>query len=97
MVTSNLVGRRSYWAPGPDEYLWYRQFAISCSKELVFLTVQFCRDKIREYRDESQRLDQCSRLYDSSISNDNFELDASRIAQVRIFYHGLNFPGVLYY
>ncbi|XP_062200094.1 nuclear pore complex protein NUP58-like [Phragmites australis] len=38
-------------------------------------------DKIREYRDESERLDQCSRLYDSSISNINFELDASRIAQ----------------
>ena len=27
----------------------------------------------------------CSRLYDSSISNVNFELDVSRIAQVRIF------------
>lgn len=38
-------------------------------------------DKIRDYRDESERLDQCSRLYDSSISNVNFELDASRIAQ----------------
>ncbi|KAK3130214.1 hypothetical protein QOZ80_6BG0490500 [Eleusine coracana subsp. coracana] len=38
-------------------------------------------DKIREYRDESERLDQCSRLYDSSISNVNFEQDASRIAQ----------------
>ncbi|CAL5064078.1 unnamed protein product [Urochloa decumbens] len=38
-------------------------------------------DKIREYKDESERLDQCSRLYDSSISNVNFELDASRIAQ----------------
>lgn len=38
-------------------------------------------DKIREYKDESERLDQCSRLHDSSISNVNFELDASRIAQ----------------
>ncbi|WVZ65172.1 hypothetical protein U9M48_014581 [Paspalum notatum var. saurae] len=38
-------------------------------------------DKIRECRDESERLDQCSRLYDSSISNVNFEVDASRIAQ----------------
>ncbi|CAN6204638.1 unnamed protein product [Urochloa humidicola] len=38
-------------------------------------------DKVREYKDESERLDQCSRLYDSSISNVNFELDASRIAQ----------------
>ncbi|XP_015696756.2 nuclear pore complex protein NUP58 [Oryza brachyantha] len=38
-------------------------------------------DKIREYRDESERLDQCSRLHDSSISNVNFEHDASEIAQ----------------
>ncbi|XBH70367.1 hypothetical protein VPH35_098044 [Triticum aestivum] len=38
-------------------------------------------DKIREYKDESERLDQCSRLHDSSISNVNFELDASHIAQ----------------
>ncbi|PWZ13210.1 Nuclear pore complex protein NUP58 [Zea mays] len=38
-------------------------------------------DKIRDYRDECERLDQCSRLYDSSISNVNFELDASRIVQ----------------
>uniref|UniRef100_A0A0D9XEE8 Uncharacterized protein n=1 Tax=Leersia perrieri TaxID=77586 RepID=A0A0D9XEE8_9ORYZ len=38
-------------------------------------------DKIREYRDESERLDQCSRLHDSSISNVNFEHDASQIAQ----------------
>jgi hypothetical protein len=75
----------------------FELFAISCTKGFFFLNVQFCRDKIREYRDESERLDQCSRLYDSSISNDNFELDASRIAQVRIFYHGLNFSGVLYY
>ncbi len=35
-----------------------------------------------EYRDESQRLDQCSRLYDSSVSNDAFEFDASHIVQV---------------
>src|SRR5438132_1605513 len=59
------------------------------AKECGFLTMWFCRDKIREYRDESERLDQCTRLYDSSISNVNFELDASRIAQVRIFHHGL--------
>ncbi|KAJ4966571.1 hypothetical protein NE237_018420 [Protea cynaroides] len=38
-------------------------------------------EKILEYRDESQRLDQCSRLYDSSISSDGFELDASHIIQ----------------
>lgn len=38
-------------------------------------------ERILEYRDESQRLDQCSRLYDSSVSNDGFELDASRSIQ----------------
>ncbi|XP_059623763.1 nuclear pore complex protein NUP58 [Cornus florida] len=38
-------------------------------------------EKILEYRDESQRLDQCSRLYDSSVSNSGFELDASYIHQ----------------
>ncbi|KAJ8764558.1 hypothetical protein K2173_006298 [Erythroxylum novogranatense] len=38
-------------------------------------------ERILEYRDESQRLDQCSRLYDSSISNEGFELDASHIVQ----------------
>ncbi|KAL5205158.1 hypothetical protein ABZP36_033367 [Zizania latifolia] len=38
-------------------------------------------DKIRGYRDETERLDQCARLHDSSISNVNFELDASHIAQ----------------
>lgn len=40
------------------------------------------RERILEYRDESQRLDQCSRLYDSSVSNDAFEFDASHIVQV---------------
>lgn len=43
-----------------------------------------CREKILEYRDESQRLDQCSRLFDSSVSNNGFELDASSIVQVHI-------------
>ncbi|THF98003.1 hypothetical protein TEA_007552 [Camellia sinensis var. sinensis] len=38
-------------------------------------------EKILEYRDESQRLDQCSRLYDSSVSSDGFEPDASHIVQ----------------
>ena len=42
-----------------------------------------------ECRDESQRLDQCSRLYDSSVSNDGFELDASRIVQVA--FHVISF------
>lgn len=40
------------------------------------------REKILEYRDESQRLDQCGRLYDSSVSSVGFELDASHIIQV---------------
>ncbi|XVF59507.1 hypothetical protein PTKIN_Ptkin07bG0281400 [Pterospermum kingtungense] len=38
-------------------------------------------EKILEYRAESQRLDQCSRLYDSSESNEGFELDANHIVQ----------------
>ncbi|KAF8377487.1 hypothetical protein HHK36_030867 [Tetracentron sinense] len=38
-------------------------------------------ERILEYRDESQRLYQCSHLYDSSVSNDGIELDASRVVQ----------------
>ncbi|KDP31861.1 hypothetical protein JCGZ_12322 [Jatropha curcas] len=38
-------------------------------------------ERILEDRDESQRLDQCSRLYDSSISNEGFEFDAGRVIQ----------------
>ncbi|XP_020262993.1 nuclear pore complex protein NUP58-like [Asparagus officinalis] len=38
-------------------------------------------EHILEYRDESQRLDQCSRLYDSSVSSDNFDLVTSQIIQ----------------
>lgn len=38
-------------------------------------------ERILEYRDESERLDQCGRLYDSSVSNEGFELDASHIVQ----------------
>ncbi|GMH06431.1 hypothetical protein Nepgr_008271 [Nepenthes gracilis] len=38
-------------------------------------------ERILEYRDESQRLDHCSRLFDSLDSNDVFELDASYIVQ----------------
>ncbi|XP_039020385.1 nuclear pore complex protein NUP58-like [Hibiscus syriacus] len=38
-------------------------------------------ERILEYRDESQRLDQCSRLYDSSVSHEGFEHDASHIIQ----------------
>ncbi|KFK30341.1 hypothetical protein AALP_AA7G249000 [Arabis alpina] len=38
-------------------------------------------EKILESRSESQRLDQCNRLYDSSVSSEGFEFDASRIVQ----------------
>ncbi|GAB4847031.1 Nucleoporin p58/p45 [Ancistrocladus abbreviatus] len=38
-------------------------------------------ERILEYRDESQRLDQCTRLFDSSVSNDAFQLDAGHIGQ----------------
>ncbi|KAL3649400.1 Nucleoporin p58/p45 [Castilleja foliolosa] len=38
-------------------------------------------ERILEYRDESQRLDQCSRLYDASVSNNGFELDSSYIVK----------------
>ncbi|XP_038971663.1 nuclear pore complex protein NUP58 isoform X1 [Phoenix dactylifera] len=38
-------------------------------------------ERILEYKYESQRLEQCSRLYDSSVSSDSFEFDASRILQ----------------
>ncbi|XP_073115845.1 nuclear pore complex protein NUP58 [Elaeis guineensis] len=38
-------------------------------------------ERILEYKYESQKLDQCSRLYDSSVSSDSFEIDASRILQ----------------
>ncbi|KAJ6798703.1 nuclear pore complex protein NUP58-like [Iris pallida] len=38
-------------------------------------------EKILEYKGESQLLDQCSRLYDSSVSADNFELVATHIVQ----------------
>ncbi|CAI0554261.1 unnamed protein product [Linum tenue] len=38
-------------------------------------------ERILEHRDESNRLDQCSRLYDSSVLNEGFELDASHIVQ----------------
>ena len=44
-----------------------------------------CRERILECRDESQRLDQCSRLYDSSVLNYGFEQDASHIVQVSSF------------
>ncbi|KAA8531763.1 hypothetical protein F0562_006520 [Nyssa sinensis] len=38
-------------------------------------------ERILEYRDGSQWLDQCSRLYNSSVSNDSFQLDTSHIIQ----------------
>lgn len=36
-----------------------------------------------EYRDESRRLDQCQRLYDSAALHKGFELESVRISQVR--------------
>ncbi|KAM1018802.1 hypothetical protein ACFX13_040988 [Malus domestica] len=48
------------------------------SQKKILLQIE---ERILGYRDESQRLDQCSRLYDSSVSNDAFEHDASRILQ----------------
>ena len=41
-------------------------------------------------------MDQCSRLYDSSISNVNFELDACRVAQVRKFHRNIHFLGFFF-
>ncbi|KAL5557157.1 hypothetical protein UlMin_039393 [Ulmus minor] len=38
-------------------------------------------ERILEYRDESLRLDQCNRLYDSPVSSYGFEQDASHIVQ----------------
>ncbi|KAE9613018.1 putative nucleoporin p58/p45 [Lupinus albus] len=37
--------------------------------------------RMLEYRDESQRLDQSTRLYDSFVSIDGFEVDATHIVQ----------------
>ena len=54
-----------------------------CVSRLSFeLLNSVCRERILDYRVESQKLDQCSRLYDSSVSNDGFELDAGHIVQV---------------
>jgi hypothetical protein len=55
------------------------------------------RERILEYRDESQRLDQCNRLYDSSVSNDGFEVDASHIVQVLYYTTLLLFPVAFFY
>lgn len=49
---------------------------------LTIITYLLLRERILEFRDESQRLDQSSRLYDSSISNNGFEFDASHMVQV---------------
>ncbi|PKA59794.1 hypothetical protein AXF42_Ash011919 [Apostasia shenzhenica] len=38
-------------------------------------------ERMLEYKDDSQRLEQCSQLCDSSMSSDSFELDASHILQ----------------
>ncbi|GAA0170071.1 transporter [Lithospermum erythrorhizon] len=39
------------------------------------------QERVLEYRDESQRLDQCIRLTDSSVSYGGLDLDASRLFQ----------------
>lgn len=39
-----------------------------------------CRQRMQQYKKESEALDQCSRLYDTA--SDNFDLDAKRIYQV---------------
>ena len=49
---------------------------------ILIACVNILRKKILEYTSESLRLDQCSRLYDSSIVTEGFEFDASRIVQV---------------
>jgi hypothetical protein len=41
--------------------------------------------EITEYEDEIEMLNQCSPQHKSTISNINFELDASCIAQVGLF------------
>nr|AAP50947.1 hypothetical protein [Oryza sativa Japonica Group] len=41
----------------------------------------FFRNKMREYKHESDLLDQCSRLYDPSVSSRSFELYATQISQ----------------
>ncbi|KAF3513505.1 hypothetical protein F2Q69_00008866 [Brassica cretica] len=48
---------------------------------ILIACVNILRKKILEYTSESLRLDQCSRLYDSSIATEGFEFDASRIVQ----------------
>ena len=53
------------------------------------------RERILEYKDESQRLDQCSRLFDSSVANNTFELDASRIVQVNYYIIRTTCPYIL--
>jgi hypothetical protein len=40
-VVLSLVGRYSYWAPGPDRYLWYRQRVSIFSSDFLELTWEF--------------------------------------------------------
>ncbi|KAJ4880235.1 Nuclear pore complex protein NUP58 [Raphanus sativus] len=53
--------------------------AVADNLILLLVCVNILRKKIMEYRTESQRLDQSSRLFDSSISTQGFESVASRI------------------
>jgi hypothetical protein len=41
------------------------------------------RGRILEYRDESQRLEQCGRLYDAGALKRGFEDEAATVRQVR--------------
>uniref|UniRef100_A0A0E0KJF1 Uncharacterized protein n=1 Tax=Oryza punctata TaxID=4537 RepID=A0A0E0KJF1_ORYPU len=53
------------------------------SQQLRLYTVEgrAAGNKMREYKHESDLLDQCSRLYDPSVSNRSFELYATQISQ----------------
>lgn len=41
------------------------------------------RGRVLEYRDESQRLEQCGRLYDAGALKRGFEDEAATVRQVR--------------
>lgn len=56
---------------------------VACVKTELIIREEFGRDKMLEYREESRRLDQCQRLYDSSALQKGFELESQRICQVR--------------
>lgn len=51
--------------------------------QLSFSPLTCPRARILEYRDESQRLDQCARLYDASALKRSFDNEAATVRQVR--------------